>query len=68
LTAGYAAGTLTPEEKAIVEARRAKEKLKLQAKKGKGADEDWKGGIVIDLGFDELMSEQVRRLFLSLRR
>jgi tRNA (guanine9-N1)-methyltransferase len=63
LAEGYAAGTLTPEERALVETRRAKERERRESKrKGpeKGVDQEaWKGGVIIDLGFDELMTDQV---------
>ncbi|RSH92661.1 tRNA (guanine(9)-N(1))-methyltransferase [Saitozyma podzolica] len=62
LAEGYAAGTLTPEERALVETRRAKERERRESKrKGpeKGVDQEaWKGGVIIDLGFDELMTDQ----------
>jgi hypothetical protein len=65
LAEGYAAGTLNAEEKALVESRRAKEReRRVSKRKGpeKGVDQEaWKGGVIIDLGFDELMTDQVRR-------
>lgn len=67
LAEGYAAGTLTPEERALVESRRAKERERRESKrKGpeKGVDQEaWKGGVIIDLGFDELMTDQVGGVF-----
>lgn len=60
LREGYEAGTLTPEEQEIYEKRKA---LRITRKKDTGKSKrDWKGGVVIDLGFDELMSEQVSNL------
>lgn len=63
LAEGYAAGTLNAEEKALVESRRAKEReRRVSKRKGpeKGVDQEaWKGGVIIDLGFDELMTDQV---------
>ncbi|TYJ55914.1 hypothetical protein B9479_003437 [Cryptococcus floricola] len=58
---GYAAGTLSEADKAIVERRRQIERERKEAKKrlDKGEQgDDWKGGVVVDLGFDELMADQ----------
>ncbi|WVQ85487.1 hypothetical protein IAT38_007652 [Cryptococcus sp. DSM 104549] len=60
LSEGYAAGTLSAEDKDIYERRRRVEKerrIASKAFKSGEQSEDWKGGVVIDLGFDELMSE-----------
>lgn len=57
LREGYEAGTLSVEEQDIFEKRKA---LRTARKRDTGKSKrDWKGGIVIDLGFDELMTEQV---------
>jgi hypothetical protein len=58
------AGLLSPEE--VEEFRKRQEAVKLRKKlRAKGGDlvkddaQTWKGGVVIDCGFDELMNEQV---------
>lgn len=63
LAEGYKNGTLTPEEKAIYDSRQAAKAVKLVVKKREKLDPadrpDFGGAVVIDLDFDELMSEQV---------
>ena len=63
LTEGYKNGTLTPEELAIYESRRAAKVVRAVVKKREKLDPvarpDFGGAVVIDLDFDELMSEQV---------
>lgn len=62
----YRSGNLTPEERAEIERKKAAKLLKQQSRaRGgmtgiKSLDEGWKGGVIVDLGFDELMTEQVR--------
>ena len=59
LREGYAAGTLTPEEKEAYEKKVAMRQVR---RKDTGSSKaDWKGGVVIDLGFDELMHDGVGR-------
>lgn len=62
LAEGYKAGTLTEEENARYEARKANRAARSQVRKkeDKGQVQEWGGGVVIDLDFDELMNEQVR--------
>lgn len=69
LAEGYKEGTLTEEQKAVYESRRAAKITKLNVKKREdsGQDRDWGGGVVIDLDFDELMNEQVSPSFRSHR-
>lgn len=60
--AEFDSGTMTPEEKEAYEQRRQhrQQKNKARLKGGLAKEEDaWKGGIIIDLGFDELMLEGV---------
>ncbi|OCF75178.1 hypothetical protein I204_04029 [Kwoniella mangroviensis CBS 8886] len=67
LSKGYKDGTLSEKDKEIYEKRkklekdRKAEKKKFRDKDHEGDDvqgECWNGGVVIDLGFDELMNEQ----------
>jgi tRNA (guanine9-N1)-methyltransferase len=73
LAAGYANGTLSEADKEVFELRKAKEKERRSARKeskilrddgesgevkGKGKDV-WGGAVIMDLGFDELMTDQV---------
>ncbi|WWD18116.1 hypothetical protein CI109_102565 [Kwoniella shandongensis] len=61
LAKGYAEGTLTEEEREIVERRKRLEKQrKVARRKAEHGEEGdgWGGGVVVDLGFDELMNEQ----------
>lgn len=60
--AEFESGQMTPEQVEAYELKRKErnEKLRAKQKGGKVKDEEaWKGGIVIDLGFDELMTEAV---------
>ncbi|WVQ65104.1 uncharacterized protein L199_003276 [Kwoniella botswanensis] len=67
LSKGYKEGTLSEKDKEIYEKRKKLEKDR-KAEKKKFRDKDhegdydsgecWNGGVVIDLGFDELMNEQ----------
>ncbi|UOH79986.1 tRNA (guanine(9)-N1)-methyltransferase [Cryptococcus neoformans] len=61
LAEGYAAGTLSEVDKELVERRRRVEKERKEAQRriesGDQAN-DWLGGVVIDLGFDDLMTDQ----------
>ncbi|WVF70694.1 hypothetical protein IAT40_005487 [Kwoniella sp. CBS 6097] len=61
LSEGYANGTLSEADKEIFERRKRTEKERKVAKRkidhGE-QDGDWRGGVVVDLGFDELMNEQ----------
>ncbi|WVO13388.1 hypothetical protein L204_101003 [Cryptococcus depauperatus] len=61
LAEGYAAGTLCIEDKELVERRRRVERERKEAKKridDGDQENDWPGGVVIDLGFDRLMTDQ----------
>lgn len=62
LAEGYAAGTLNEADKELVERRRRVERERKEAQRrvesGDQAN-DWLGGVVIDLGFDDLMTDQV---------
>ncbi|WVQ97063.1 hypothetical protein IAU59_004173 [Kwoniella sp. CBS 9459] len=61
LSEGYANGTLSEADKEIFERRKKLEKDRRVAKRKieTGDQEgDWRGGVVVDLGFDELMNEQ----------
>jgi hypothetical protein len=55
------AGTLTPEQQSVLEARQNSKILRARAKRreNRGDVPDWKGGVVIDLDFDHLMTDQV---------
>jgi hypothetical protein len=55
------AGTLTAEQQSILEARLNSKIIRARAKRRehKGDVPDWKGGVVIDLDFDDLMTDQV---------
>ncbi|WVR05680.1 hypothetical protein IAU60_002702 [Kwoniella sp. DSM 27419] len=61
LAEGYAKGTLSEGDREIVERRKRLEKERKVAKRklehGEQGDE-WRGGVVVDLGFDHLMNEQ----------
>ncbi|KIR43333.1 tRNA (guanine(9)-N1)-methyltransferase [Cryptococcus deuterogattii 99/473] len=61
LAEGYAAGTLSEADKELVERRRRVERERKEAQRrvesGDQAN-DWLGGVVIDLGFDDLMTDQ----------
>jgi len=58
---GYAAGTLTAEEMEVYEKRKAMKKARTDD--GKKAKKDvWKGGVIIDLGFDDMMRDPVSRV------
>jgi tRNA (guanine9-N1)-methyltransferase len=68
LSAGYAAGTLSEADKQIFEERRAREREKRNAKKQEKLAGDqpaegrlgvWGGAVIMDLGFDELMTDNV---------
>jgi hypothetical protein len=71
LSAGYAEGTLSEADKEIFEARKAREREKRNAKKinARSADDDngegsskqavWGGAVIMDLGFDDLMTDNV---------
>lgn len=62
LAEGYAAGTLSEVDKELVERRRRVEKERKEAQRRiESGDQatDWLGGVVIDLGFDDLMTDQV---------
>lgn len=61
----YAAGEMSEEQKLIFDnQRKLKAKraaLRKQTVEGKdGPAGTWKGGVVMDMGFDELMTEKVR--------
>lgn len=56
LKEGYAAGTLSEAERAAVEARRELQRARKIASKGKESDV-FPGAVVIDLGFDDLMTD-----------
>ncbi|OCF32896.1 tRNA (guanine-N(1)-)-methyltransferase [Kwoniella heveanensis BCC8398] len=61
LAEGYANGTLSEADREIFERRKQTEKERRVAKRKIEHGEqgsDWRGGIVVDLGFDELMNEQ----------
>jgi hypothetical protein len=55
------AGTLTPEQQSVLEARLHSKIIRARAKRreNRGDVPDWKGGVVIDLDFDHLMTDQV---------
>lgn len=55
------AGTLTPEQQSVLEARLQSKIARARAKRreNRGDVPDWKGGVVIDLDFDDLMTDQV---------
>jgi hypothetical protein len=57
---GYAAGTLTAEELDVYEKRKAMKKARTDDGK-KAKKEVWKGGVIIDLGFDDMMRDPVSR-------
>jgi hypothetical protein len=52
---------LTAEQQIVLEARQNAKMLRARAKRreAKGNVPDWKGGVVIDLDFDDLMTDQV---------
>lgn len=56
LKEGYAAGTLTEEEKTVLETRRELQRARKAAGKGKEGDV-FPGSLVIDLAFDDLMTD-----------
>lgn len=60
LAEGYANGTLSDADKAIYEARKVTKHQRNTAKRRLelGGGTDWGGVVVVDLGFDELMTEQ----------
>ncbi|ADV21227.1 tRNA (guanine(9)-N1)-methyltransferase [Cryptococcus gattii E566] len=61
LAEGYAAGTLNEADKELVERRRRVERERKEAQRRvESGDQtnDWLGGVVIDLGFDDLMTDQ----------
>ncbi|KAK8865705.1 hypothetical protein IAR55_000850 [Kwoniella newhampshirensis] len=61
LAKGYAEGTLSEAEREIVERRKRLEKQRKVAKRKAEHGEEgngWGGGVVVDLGFDDLMNEQ----------
>lgn len=64
LKEGYANGTLSASEVELVENRKARERERNAARRRDG-ETDWAGGVVIDLGFDDLMTDQVSRAALS---
>ena len=55
------AGTLTPEQQSVLEARQNAKIVRARAKRreNRGDVPDWKGGVVIDLDFAHLMTDQV---------
>lgn len=68
LSTGYAEGTLSAADKEIFEQRRAREREKRTAKRqeklaeAEGVERNqtvWGGAVIMDLGFDELMTENV---------
>lgn len=62
LAEGYASGTLNEADKELVERRRRVERGRKEAQRRvESGDQtnDWLGGVVIDLGFDDLMTDQV---------
>lgn len=62
LSEGYAKDTLSQTDRALVEQRRGmireRKRAKAAVKEG-GTERDWMGGVVVDLGFDALMTDQV---------
>jgi hypothetical protein len=66
---GHASGTLTPEQQAVFDTRQNAKMVRIRAKRrlAKGDSQEWKGGVVIDLDFDELMNDAVS-LLISLYR
>jgi tRNA (guanine9-N1)-methyltransferase len=65
LAEGHAAGTLTPAELASFEDKRSRTAARERARQRIGHGEvqgDWKGGVVVDLGFDDLMTDKVSSL------
>lgn len=64
LSEGYANDTLSEADRAVVEHRRQvlrDRKKAMKAVNTGGREGDWKGGVVIDLEFDDLMTDQVSR-------
>jgi len=62
LSEGYTAGTLSETDRFLVVQRRQvlrDRKSAMKTVKEGGMENDWKGGVVIDLGFDGLMRDQV---------
>ena len=55
---------MTPEQQSVLEARQNAKSVRARAKRreNRGDVPDWKGGAVIDLDFDHLMTDQVSRL------
>ena len=65
LSEGYAAGTLSEADRVVLEQRRQVKRDRQKARAivregGEAVEGDWQGGVVVDLAFDELMSDQVR--------
>ena len=60
---GYTAGTLSEADRVVVEQRRRIQLERKHAikneKEGGGSVAEWRGGVVVDLGFDDLMTDQV---------
>lgn len=56
LQKGFADGTLSADDHALVEKQRALKRARRQS--AKGTDSAWPGAVVIDCAFDELMTEQ----------
>ena len=67
----YDAGTMSVEERALIDHKREIGRLKKAARRkaeatSSGSDgKDWQGGVIIDLGFDDLMLDGVSGLFRS---
>ncbi len=61
LKEGYAAGTLSAADKEMYEKRKA---LQSARKRDTGiSKKDWNGGVIVDLAFDDLMTDAVSRCF-----
>ena len=59
---GYAAGTLSAQEVEVFEKRKALKKARIDDAKGTRKDV-WKGGVIIDLGFDDMMRDPVSLVY-----
>lgn len=68
LSEGFKAGTLSAEDLATYNARREAKAVRNKVKKreDRGNVKEWKGGVVIDLDFDELMTEQASPTYSKL--
>jgi tRNA (guanine9-N1)-methyltransferase len=58
LSEGYAAGTLSPEDAALVERQREQKRARKLASRGADSASVFPAGVIVDLEFDDLMTDQ----------